>query len=168
MGCLADLGFGECKAPGNRGFIKLLKLNFMTTQQIHLVQQSWEWVKPVARQAGLNFYEKLFASAPGVRHLFKADISEQANKLTTMLGFVVSKLGRLEDILADVQKLGERHNAYGAKPEHYDVVGQCLIETLEEGLGDRWTDELQEAWLNAFNTLKGAMISAQHAAELRA
>lgn len=133
----------------------------MTDKQIQLVRQSWEWVKPMARQAGLNFYENLFEAAPGIRHLFKTDISEQAGKLITILGYVVAKLDRLDLILSDVEKLGERHNGYGARPEHYEVVGQCLIRTLSEGLGDKWTEEIEEAWLLAFSTVKTAMISAQ-------
>lgn len=133
----------------------------MTEKQIQLVQQSWELVKPMARQAGLNFYENLFEAAPGIRHLFKADITEQAGKLVAMLGYVVAKLDRLDMILADVEKLGERHNSYGARPEHYDVVGNCLIQTLSEGLGDKWTNEIEEAWLLAFSAVKNAMITAQ-------
>jgi hemoglobin-like flavoprotein len=133
----------------------------MTNKQIQLVQQSWEWVKPMAKQAGLNFYENLFEAAPGIRHLFKSDIQEQAGKLVTILGYVVAKLDRLDLILSDVEKLGERHNSYGARPEHYDVVGNCLIQTLSEGLGDKWTDETEKAWILAFSTVKTAMITAQ-------
>jgi nitric oxide dioxygenase len=133
----------------------------MTDKQIQLVRQSWECVQPVASQAGLNFYKNLFEVAPGIRHLFKTDITEQAGKLVIMLGYVVAKLDRLELILADVEKLGQRHSNYGAKPEHYDLVGGCLIQTLSEGLGDKWTTEIEEAWVLAFTTVKKAMITAQ-------
>ena len=74
----------------------------MTQQQIILVQQSWAGVLPVAKQAGLMFYSKLFEAAPGVRHLFKPDISEQANKLVTILGYIVSKLDHMEALLPEV------------------------------------------------------------------
>jgi hemoglobin-like flavoprotein len=133
----------------------------MTHQQINLVQQSWSQVLPVAKQAGLLFYSKLFEAAPGVRHLFKPDISEQANKLVTILGYVVSKLNRMDELLPEVQKLGARHNSYGTQPAHYEVVGQCLIATLKEGLGNSWTPEVQDAWVTAYNTLKNVMIVAQ-------
>ena len=133
----------------------------MTQQQIILVQHSWAGVLPVAKQAGLLFYSKLFEAAPGVRHLFKPDISEQANKLVTILGYIVSKLDHMEELLPEVKKLGERHNAYGAEPFHYEVVGQCLLATLKEGLGPQWTVEVQDAWITAYNTLKNVMIVAQ-------
>src|SRR5215212_7818306 len=111
----------------------------MTQQQVKLVQQSWSQVLPIAKQAGLLFYAKLFEMAPGVRHLFKPDISDQANKLVTILGYVVGKLNRMEELLPEVQKLGIRHNKYGAEPMHYEIVGQCLVATLKEGVGAAWT-----------------------------
>lgn len=136
----------------------------MRTDQISLVQESWQWVKPVAKQAGLSFYEKLFDAAPGVRHLFKEDYEEQADKLMVMLGYVVGKLEKPADIMNDIQKLGKSHAKYGAQPAHYTVVGQCLIATLREGLGEKWNEPLQEAWIAAFTLVKDAMIAAQESA----
>ena len=133
----------------------------MTEQQIKLVKQSWATVLPIGRQAGLLFYSKLFEAAPAVRSLFKPDITEQANKLVTILGYVVTKLDRMEELLPEVQKLGAKHNQYGAEPAHYEVVGQCLIATLKEGMGQNWTAEVQDAWVTAYNTLKNVMIIAQ-------
>jgi hemoglobin-like flavoprotein len=135
----------------------------MRADQISLVQQSWQWVKPVAKQAGLNFYEKLLEAAPGVRHLFKENYEEQSHKLMTMLGYVVANL-KNPALMHDIIQLGKRHNAYGAQPAHYDVVGQCLIATLEEGLSEHWSEELQDAWVAAFTLVKDAMITAQESA----
>lgn len=133
----------------------------MTQQQVELVQQSWNRVLPAAKRCGQQFYKILFEKAPGVRHLFKSDIDEQANKLVTILGYVVSKLTKMEELLPEVQKLGARHNQYGAEPGHYEVVGQCLIETLKSELQQEWTAEVQDAWVTAYNTLKNVMIVAQ-------
>lgn len=115
----------------------------------------------MAEAAGLLFYKKLFEAAPSVRHMFKPDINPQANKLIQVLGYVVSKLNKMDELLPEVQRLGERHNQYGAEPAHYEVVGQCLIATLQEGLGEHWTPEVQDAWVTAFNTIKNVMIVAQ-------
>ncbi|HEU4470909.1 MAG TPA: globin family protein [Flavisolibacter sp.] len=138
----------------------------MTKEQIQLVQGSWTKVLPIAKEAGHLFYQKLFTAAPGVRHLFKPDISEQAGKLTTILGYVVAKLNQMDELLPEVQRLGERHAAYGAEPAHYEVVGQCLIATLKEGLGNSWTPEIQDAWITAYNTLKNVMIVSQTESKL--
>ena len=55
--------------------------------------------------------------------------------------------------------MATRHVSYGAKAEHYPVVGGALLWTLEKGLGDAWTPEVAEAWTAAYGTLSGYMIS---------
>lgn len=133
----------------------------MNTRQIELIKQSWEQVKPIAKEAGHLFYQHLFIAAPQVRHLFKPDISEQSVKLIRMLTYIVSKLDRLEDIIPDIQHLAAAHAGYGAQPQHYTIVGECLIRTLKDGLGESWNHELEEAWAEAYTILKETMIQAQ-------
>ena len=133
----------------------------MTTHQIALVQQSWEKIKPSAHIAGGLFYKKLFERAPQIRHLFANDVTEQAGRLTYMLTYIVSRLDKLDTILEDVQRLAERHNKYGAEPKHYMIVGECLLATLKEGLGEDWNNEVMQAWASAYNVIATAMIEAQ-------
>ncbi len=136
----------------------------MNDNQIVLVQESWAKVAPIAPTAATLFYDRLFAVAPGVRPLFGDDITEQKHKLMEMLGTVVDRLGALEQITPEVQALGRRHAGYGAQPEHYAVVGECLIWTLAQGLGDDFTAPVQAAWEAAYGLLAAAMMEAQASA----
>lgn len=136
----------------------------MTARQIQLVKESWSYVIVKSNEAGQLFYSRLFEVAPAVRPMFKGDVKEQSRKLMSMVTLVVSKLDKLDQVINEVKALGARHNKYGTKGEHYAVVGQCLIWTLSQGLGDRWNKETEEAWLQAYATLSGAMIQAQTAA----
>ena len=105
----------------------------MNETQITLVKRSWSQVEPIAPVAAGLFYDRLFSIAPDVRDLFPADLTEQRRKLMKMIGMVVSGLDRLETIVPAVQQLGRRHGRYGARPEHYYVVGECLLWTLRQG-----------------------------------
>ncbi|MDW7691655.1 globin family protein [Flammeovirgaceae bacterium SG7u.111] len=136
----------------------------MTESQIQLVKESWGKVVPIATQAGEMFYGRLFEAAPQVKPMFSSDTKAQAIKLTSMLTYVVNKLDKLDEILSEVQQLAVRHTKYGIEPAHYAVVGECLIWTLEQGLGDAWNDELKKAWVTAYTILSGAMIEAQNKA----
>lgn len=136
----------------------------MTPAQIADVQNSFKSVLPIAEQAGALFYGRLFEIAPAVRPLFPADTTEQARKLMLTLATVVKGLDRLDTILPAVQALAVRHVAYGARPEHYPVVGEALIWTLEQGLGEAFTPEIRASWITAYTTLSGAMIEAAEAA----
>jgi nitric oxide dioxygenase len=133
----------------------------MTTNQITTVQQSWEKVKPVLQKTGESFYQKLFEKAPQLRHLFKEDVSAQAGRLGYMLTYIVSRLDKLDTLMHDVQNLAIRHNKYGAEPEHYAVVGECLLATLKESLGTDWTKQVKDAWTAVYILLSDAMIQAQ-------
>jgi hemoglobin-like flavoprotein len=133
----------------------------MTTRQIELIRHSWSKVLPIATEAGQLFYAKLFEAAPGVRHLFKPDISGQANKLMQVLGYIVSKLDSMEELVPEIKKLGARHNQYGAQPMHFELVGQCLFATLKDGLGADWNPEVRDAWVTAYNFMRNVMIVAQ-------
>ena len=131
----------------------------MTPDQVNLVQQSFAKVAPISDQAAVLFYDRLFEVAPSVKAMFPADLREQRKKLMATLAVVVNGLGRLESVLPAASALAKRHVSYGAKPEHYPVVGGALLWTLEKGLGDAWTPEVADAWKMAYGTLSGFMIS---------
>ena len=131
----------------------------MTPDQVKLVQQSFSKVAPISETAAVLFYDRLFDIAPKVRAMFPTDMTEQRRKLMAMLAVVVNGLGNLESVLPAASALAKRHVSYGAKAEHYPVVGAALLWTLEKGLGDGWTPDVAEAWTAAYGTLSGFMIS---------
>jgi hemoglobin-like flavoprotein len=131
----------------------------MTPDQVTLVQESFAKVAPISETAAVLFYDRLFEIAPSVKAMFPADMAEQRRKLMAMLAAVVKGLGNLESVLPAASALAKRHVSYGAKAEHYPVVGAALLWTLEKGLGDGWTPEVADAWTAAYGTLSGFMIS---------
>jgi nitric oxide dioxygenase len=131
----------------------------MDSKQIKLVQESFAKVAPISEQAAVIFYDRLFEVAPAVKAMFPADMTEQRKKLMAVLAVVVKGLSNLESVLPAASALAKRHVGYGAKPEHYPVVGGALLWTLEKGLGEAWTPEIAAAWTAAYGTLSGYMIS---------
>ena len=131
----------------------------MTPDQVKLVQDSFAKVAPISETAAVLFYDRLFEIAPSVKPMFPDDMTEQRKKLMAMLAVVVSGLANLESILPAASALATRHVSYGAKAEHYPVVGAALLWTLEKGLGEAWTPDVASAWTEAYGTLSGFMIS---------
>lgn len=136
----------------------------MTPEQVTLVQESFKKVAPIADQAADIFYGRLFEIAPEVRSLFPEDLSEQKKKLMTMLGTAVNNLHQVDQILSAVQDLGRRHIAYGVTEEQYKPVGEALIYTLEQGLGDAFTPEVKAAWVETYTMVQDVMIEASREA----
>jgi len=131
----------------------------MTPEQAKLVQQSFSRIVPIADKAAVIFYDRLFEIAPQVRSLFPSDMEEQRGKLMATLTAVVGGLTNLPSILPAASALARRHVSYGARAEHYPVVGAALLWTLEKGLGGGWTPDVADAWKAAYATLSGFMIS---------
>ena len=136
----------------------------MTPEQVKLVQQSFAQVAPIADEAADLFYDRLFESAPGVRPLFPDDMAEQKKKLMQMLATAVANLHRVDEILPALEDLGRRHVDYGTRSEHYDTVGEALLWTLEQDLGEAFTPEVEEAWTKTYTMIAEVMKAA--AAEL--
>jgi len=133
----------------------------MTPTQIDAVRASWTAVEPIADQAAVLFYDRLFELDPVVRRLFRGtDMQAQRRSLMQTLAVVVKGLDRLDQLLPAVQALGRRHAGYGVRAAHYDTVGSALLWTLEQGLGDAFTPDVKAAWAEAYGTLAGVMIAA--------
>ncbi|MDX9752697.1 MAG: globin family protein [bacterium] len=132
----------------------------LSENQISRVQASWQKVAPHVEQAAELFYGKLFELDPALRPLFSADMTEQKKKLMKTIGFAVHSLKSLETIVPTVQDLGRRHVNYGVKDAHYATVGEALIWTLSQALGDEFDEELREAWVTVYTLLANTMKEA--------
>jgi len=132
----------------------------MKNEQKALVQQSFEAVLAIEEAAAALFYGRLFELDPSLKPMFKGDIKEQGKKLMATLKVAVVGLDRLDKILPIVQELGRRHVDYGVLDAHYDTVGTALIWTLEKGLGEAFTPECRQAWIDVYTLIAGVMKEA--------
>ncbi len=131
----------------------------------HALQASFDLVAPRGDELMDRFYAHLFAAAPEVEPLFaRADMETQKSMLLGALVLLRRHLNDLETIVPILRGLGARHVAYGARPEHYPVVGQALLTSMGEVAGDDWRPEHQRAWTAAFDVVARAMLDG--AAEL--
>jgi hemoglobin-like flavoprotein len=86
-----------------------------------------------------------------------------------LLGTLVllrKSLRSLERVVPSLRDLGARHVAYGARAEHYPVVGEVLIASMAEVAGDAWRPEYKGAWAAAFEMVAGVMLEGVAEAEL--
>jgi hemoglobin-like flavoprotein len=132
----------------------------LSEREVRLVQDSFDKVEPIADDAAKLFYRRLFELDPSLAKMFKGDMFEQGRKLMAMIKTAVKGLDNLEKLIPAVEALGRRHVDYGVKDAHYDTVAQALLWTLGQGLGEAFTDELEQAWTAVYGVLAGTMKSA--------
>ncbi|MGD9691527.1 MAG: globin domain-containing protein [Phycisphaerales bacterium] len=129
----------------------------MTPQQIALIRQSFNDLHNP--EALINeFYARLFAKAPQVRDLFPKDMTAQRKHLASALALVVNKADALHTLEKPLAEMGARHVGYGAKPEHYPVVRDVMVETIMHTLGPKGSTQIRDAWTVALDAVASAMI----------
>ena len=132
----------------------------MDQEQQHLVRASFAKVAPIANTAAAIFYDRLFATDPTLRPLFKGDMVVQGRLLMTMIETAVENMHQLDRILLAVRDLGRRHAGYGVTLADYDTVAGALLGTLEQALGPEFTPAVRGAWVAYYQTLAGEMKAA--------
>ena len=118
---------------------------------------------------GVLLFKNIFTIAPGALDLFYFKNEEDLYNTTglkkhglavvNMVGTAVAGLHDLDSIVPTLQALGKRHVKRGILPEHYPVVGQALLDTLEAGLGAGYTPEVKAAWVAVYQILADTMMS---------
>jgi hemoglobin-like flavoprotein len=135
----------------------------LSTHEIALVQSSFTKIALTADQVAKTFYHRLFEVQPSVRTLFHGDLDQQGMKLMQMIAVVVTGLDYLEEVVVPaVQDLGRRHVAYGVRREHYAIVGEVLLWTLEKVLADEFTSDVKLAWANVYDLLAQTAVAAAY------
>lgn len=134
------------------------------------IRDSWRLVVPIKETAADLFYRRLFELKPEYRALFSGDMASQKRKLITMLAFIVKSLdwpesawrddvAETDDLFLVVLAMGRRHGAlYRVPAESYRTVGEALIWTLDQGLGEAFRPETRKAWLHVYQLVSQTML----------
>lgn len=141
----------------------------MKNEDISLVQESWGKFSLVGPTAKIYYYQNLFASLfylnlfkadPSLKSLFKNSFEQQGRKFIKMIGTVVDMLNDFDTLQPILHDLAKSHVGYGVKESHYKIVGDALLTTLEQGLGEDFTPDVRAAWSSIYNIIANSMIAA--------
>ena len=134
---------------------------------LETLETTFDLVAPRGEELMDIFYARLFAAAPSVKPLFAGtDLRRQKAMLLSALVLVRRSLRDMDAMVPTLRELGARHVGYGARPEHYLVVGEVLIASLAEVAGGAWRPEHQLAWAAAFAVIADVMLSGAAEAQV--
>ena len=129
---------------------------------VDILESSFSALAPKGEELAKAFYERLFNNNPELKPLFVH--RDNSMKLFEALKCIVNRLRDQEALVNFLKTLGARHVSYNIKDEDYPKVGTALLETFEEFAGDLWTEEVKQAWTEAYELI--ATVMKQGAAEL--
>lgn len=132
----------------------------MTPEQVKIIKLTFAQVMNRKDQVGRMFYDRLFVIAPETRPMFKGDMEAQSRKLMDTLALGIGMLRDMPTLVSTLEALAQRHNAYGVRDAHYDAVGEALLWTLEQELGQAFTPEARVAWTALYGAMAQIMRKA--------
>jgi nitric oxide dioxygenase len=137
----------------------------MNAERKRLVQDSWEAIARDHDRIATAFYDRLFEIDLGARALFaKTNMGEQRMKFVQMLGEIVRNLDLPKALVPTVAALGERHGDYGVREADYDRVREALLAAIAGELRDGFTEEIRDAWEEAYALTAAVMKRGAHTA----
>lgn len=143
------------------GYISIQIERKVLVMNVALLKQSFEMIVPIKDEFAHSFYQRLFSYYPETLQLFaNTNMKRQEGSLMATLATVVAGVERGDNLTPVLHDLGKKHYNYGARPEHYPLVGGVLLETFNEYLGPKFTIEMQDAWSQAFDIISGQMIES--------
>jgi class 3 adenylate cyclase/hemoglobin-like flavoprotein len=131
------------------------------------LQSSLEHLLRNEDEFAAEFYRRIFEKSPEIRTLFKSNMVAQGRLLTHMLGGIIYTMSRPEFMQLGLKELGRNHARYGVKPEHYPIVLESLLETIQLQLGDIWNENLSVAWTQALTMITSEMKKHQMEVSVR-
>lgn len=115
---------------------------------------------PALKQYGEDitkvFYRELFSRYPQVQGMFdmeKQKNGKQPKALAMAILNAAINIDDLEKIRRSVESIGKTHVSLNVLPEHYPLVGECLLVAIKEVLGEAANDEVIEAWGKAYGEI---------------
>ncbi len=131
---------------------------------IEIVKSTAPVLKEHSEEIGKKFYELLFKKAPDMYNIFNQTNQKRGIQQAALAYSVYAageNIDNLDAIKPVITRITEKHRAIGIKPEQYPVVGEILLQAVKEVLGDVATDEILDAWGNAYGYISDAFISIE-------
>lgn len=111
-----------------------------------------------------RFYELMFQNHPELLNVFNHANQKQGRQQAALANTVYAAavhIDNLAAILPAVKQIGHKHRSLGINPEHYPIVGKHLLLAIKDVLGDAATDEILQAWGDAYAVIADAFIGVE-------
>lgn len=136
----------------------------LNEKTIHIVKAT----APILEQHGetltRHFYQRLFSQNPEVLPFFNPANQVAGTQQKALAGAIcayASNIDQLDKLGGAVELIAQKHASLQIKPEHYPIVGQNLLASIKEVLGEAATTDVIQAWGEAYGLLANILIGRE-------
>ena len=136
----------------------------LTPSQLAVIKQT----VPVLQENGVlltrHFYERMFRENPEVLTFFNPAHQQAGTQQRALAAAICAYAENIENpaVLAGaVELIAQKHTSLGIQPEHYPIVGENLLASISEVLGEAATPDIIDAWAAAYSMLADIFINRE-------
>ncbi|CAN0618541.1 Flavohemoprotein [Burkholderia multivorans] len=111
-----------------------------------------------------HFYQRMFGRHPELKNLFNQTHQATGNQPETLARAVYAYAANIDNLGVlggAVAHIAHKHASLNIRPEHYPIVGENLLASIVEVLGDAVDSDTLEAWRVAYGQLAQILIGAE-------
>lgn len=138
----------------------------LSAQTIATVKATVPALQAMGEKITTHFYSIMFRDYPQVRAYFNQAHQAQGTQPRALANSVLAyaaNIDRLDALKDALPVIINKHVSLDIRPEHYPIVGTCLLQAIREVLGEAATDDIINAWAEAYGQLADILIAAEEA-----
>ncbi len=125
----------------------------LSNQHIEIIKSTIPLLESAGPALTQHFYQRMFAHNPELKDIFNMTHQKSGRQSVALFEAVAAYAKNIENLAAlsaAVERIAHKHTSFHIKAEHYQIVGHHLIETLRELAPEAFTQEVEEAWTEAY------------------
>jgi nitric oxide dioxygenase len=139
-------------------------MQMLSEQTIAIVKSTAPVLDQHAETLTRHFYKRMFEKNPEVAPFFNRTNQAkgtQQKALAAAICAYAANIDNLEVLGGAVELIAQKHASLQIKAEHYPIVGENLLASIREVLGDGATEAVIGAWAEAYGFLANILIGRE-------
>jgi nitric oxide dioxygenase len=136
----------------------------LTTEHIAVVKSTIPLLEGGGTAITEHFYNRLFTHNPELKNIFNMSNQQSGRQKTALFEAILAYAKNIDNLAVlkqAVERITQKHTSFHIQPEHYQVVGLHLLETLRELLPEQFTKQVEDAWAAAYGVLATIFINRE-------
>ncbi|QGQ99821.1 NO-inducible flavohemoprotein [Paenibacillus psychroresistens] len=136
----------------------------LSSETIRIIKSTVPVLEKHGTDITTRFYQLLFTNHPELLNIFNHANQSKGKQQTALANAVYAAalhIDKLEMILPVVKQIAHKHRSLGIRAEHYPIVGENLLAAIKDVLGDMATEEIMQAWAEAYGVIANAFIGVE-------
>ncbi|EEY45846.1 NO-inducible flavohemoprotein [Vibrio mimicus] len=138
----------------------------LTQEHINIIKSTIPLLESAGPALTQHFYQRMFSHNPELKHIFNMTHQKTGRQSVALFEAIAAYAKHIDNLAAltsAVERIAHKHTSFNIQPEHYQIVGHHLLETLRELASEAFTQQVEEAWTAAYFFLAQVFIDREGA-----